>query len=222
MSENDHLPDPEPPDDGDDADKAAAAAGQERRERLGEDVDTILDEIDDVLEENAEVFVRAYVRKGGQGWSSFLDPSFFVGAAAASVVAAASWDALKLSVNKVIAALRHTGDGSAHMLNADELLADGTEELLRKAWERARRIPTDAPPGHDTDEASALQWILFLSELHRATGFVKLRAEHYEKIAAAAAASPEMLQPSQLVARIIDEWLRRHPNAGIGLHNGHD
>lgn len=46
--------------------EAGGAAGQERREKLGEDVDTILDEIDDVLEENAEDFVRAYVQKGGQ------------------------------------------------------------------------------------------------------------------------------------------------------------
>lgn len=52
-------------DDGDD-ESSAEAAGQERREQLGEDVDTILDEIDDVLEENAEDFVRAYVQKGGQ------------------------------------------------------------------------------------------------------------------------------------------------------------
>jgi ubiquitin-like protein Pup len=52
--------------DGDEGDDAAAAAGQERREKLGEDVDAILDEIDDVLEENAEDFVRAYVQKGGQ------------------------------------------------------------------------------------------------------------------------------------------------------------
>ncbi|WP_017975836.1 ubiquitin-like protein Pup [Actinopolyspora halophila] len=44
----------------------AGSAGQEHREKLGEDVDTILDEIDDVLEENAEDFVRAYVQKGGQ------------------------------------------------------------------------------------------------------------------------------------------------------------
>jgi prokaryotic ubiquitin-like protein Pup len=50
--------------DGDGGD--AAAAGQERREKLGEDVDAILDEIDDVLEENAEDFVRAYVQKGGE------------------------------------------------------------------------------------------------------------------------------------------------------------
>jgi ubiquitin-like protein Pup len=52
-------------DDGED-DAGAAPAGQERREKLGEDVDTILDEIDDVLEENAEDFVRAYVQKGGE------------------------------------------------------------------------------------------------------------------------------------------------------------
>jgi len=33
---------------------------------LNEDVDAILDEIDDVLEENAEEFVRSYIQKGGQ------------------------------------------------------------------------------------------------------------------------------------------------------------
>ena len=42
------------------------SAGQERREKLTEDTDDLLDEIDDVLEENAEDFVRAYVQKGGQ------------------------------------------------------------------------------------------------------------------------------------------------------------
>jgi ubiquitin-like protein Pup len=39
---------------------------QERHEKLNEDVDAILDEIDDVLEENAEEFVRSYIQKGGQ------------------------------------------------------------------------------------------------------------------------------------------------------------
>ncbi|MEC3979379.1 ubiquitin-like protein Pup [Amycolatopsis sp. H20-H5] len=52
--------------DSDEEFESDGAAGQERREKLGEDVDTILDEIDDVLEENAEDFVRAYVQKGGQ------------------------------------------------------------------------------------------------------------------------------------------------------------
>ncbi|MCW2506735.1 MAG: ubiquitin-like protein Pup [Actinomycetia bacterium] len=38
----------------------------ERQEKLTEDVDAMLDEIDSVLEENAEEFVRGYVQKGGQ------------------------------------------------------------------------------------------------------------------------------------------------------------
>ena len=38
----------------------------ERHEKLSEDVDAILDEIDEVLESNAEDFVRAFVQKGGQ------------------------------------------------------------------------------------------------------------------------------------------------------------
>lgn len=41
-------------------------AGQQRREKLGNDADDLLDEIDDVLEDNASDFVRAYVQKGGQ------------------------------------------------------------------------------------------------------------------------------------------------------------
>ncbi|WP_305095233.1 ubiquitin-like protein Pup [Prescottella sp. R16] len=50
----------------DDSEIGDGAAGQERREKLAEDTDDLLDEIDDVLEENAEDFVRAYVQKGGQ------------------------------------------------------------------------------------------------------------------------------------------------------------
>ena len=50
----------------DDAEDAPGAAGQERREKLSAETDDILDEIDDVLESNAEDFVRSYVQKGGQ------------------------------------------------------------------------------------------------------------------------------------------------------------
>lgn len=39
---------------------------QERHEKLSQDVDAILEEIDEVLEENAEEFVRSYVQKGGE------------------------------------------------------------------------------------------------------------------------------------------------------------
>ena len=52
-------------DDGDDA-AEVGAAGQERREKLAAETDDILDEIDDVLESNAEDFVRSSVQKGGQ------------------------------------------------------------------------------------------------------------------------------------------------------------
>jgi ubiquitin-like protein Pup len=36
------------------------------KEALDQDVDAILDEIDEVLEENAEDFVKAFVQKGGE------------------------------------------------------------------------------------------------------------------------------------------------------------
>jgi ubiquitin-like protein Pup len=42
------------------ADAAAA------KEALDQDVDAILDEIDEVLEENAEDFVKSFVQKGGE------------------------------------------------------------------------------------------------------------------------------------------------------------
>jgi ubiquitin-like protein Pup len=38
----------------------------ERVGKLTDDVDALLDEIDDVLEEDAEAFVRGYVQKGGE------------------------------------------------------------------------------------------------------------------------------------------------------------
>ena len=38
----------------------------ERKEQLDEDIDAILGEIDDVLETNAEDFVKSIIQKGGQ------------------------------------------------------------------------------------------------------------------------------------------------------------
>ena len=38
----------------------------ERKEKIDADVDAILDEIDDVLEENAAEFVSSFVQKGGE------------------------------------------------------------------------------------------------------------------------------------------------------------
>ncbi|MDC3376772.1 ubiquitin-like protein Pup [Candidatus Nanopelagicales bacterium] len=44
----------------------ATTGSVEANEELAEDVDAILDEIDGVLEENAEDFVKSFVQKGGQ------------------------------------------------------------------------------------------------------------------------------------------------------------
>jgi ubiquitin-like protein Pup len=44
----------------------AAPATAETGEKLKAELDDLLDEIDDVLETNAEDFVKSYVQKGGQ------------------------------------------------------------------------------------------------------------------------------------------------------------
>lgn len=44
----------------------AAPASTEAGDKLKAELDDLLDEIDDVLETNAEDFVKSYVQKGGQ------------------------------------------------------------------------------------------------------------------------------------------------------------
>jgi ubiquitin-like protein Pup len=52
------------------SEEAAAAQAspevQKKGQELKEDMDRLLDEIDSVLEENAEEFIKNYVQKGGQ------------------------------------------------------------------------------------------------------------------------------------------------------------
>jgi ubiquitin-like protein Pup len=43
-----------------------APADSAHKAEIDNDVDSLLDEIDDVLEVNAEEFVRSFVQKGGQ------------------------------------------------------------------------------------------------------------------------------------------------------------
>lgn len=43
-----------------------APAPSEKGEKLKAELDDLLDEIDDVLETNAEEFVKSYVQKGGE------------------------------------------------------------------------------------------------------------------------------------------------------------
>jgi prokaryotic ubiquitin-like protein Pup len=53
-------------DDEEPADDAAPAPATPAAQARDADVDALLDEIDDVLESNAEQFVRGFVQKGGQ------------------------------------------------------------------------------------------------------------------------------------------------------------
>lgn len=47
-------------------DSAPQEAAAERKEQIDEDIDAILGEIDEVLESNAEDFVKSFIQKGGQ------------------------------------------------------------------------------------------------------------------------------------------------------------
>ena len=46
--------------------EALAPADSAHKAEIDSDVDSLLDEIDDVLEVNAEEFVKSYVQKGGE------------------------------------------------------------------------------------------------------------------------------------------------------------
>ncbi len=64
MATDQHKQRPQEADDVTDADTATPDEVSERVAR--DDIDALLDEIDEVLEENPEDFVRNYVQKGGQ------------------------------------------------------------------------------------------------------------------------------------------------------------
>ena len=48
------------------AEVAEAPAKSETGEKIKAEIDDLLDEIDDVLETNAEEFVKSYIQKGGE------------------------------------------------------------------------------------------------------------------------------------------------------------
>lgn len=50
----------------DEVEVGEAPAASESGEKLKSELDDLLDEIDDVLETNAEDFVKSYIQKGGQ------------------------------------------------------------------------------------------------------------------------------------------------------------
>lgn len=52
--------------DDEELESTEAPLGGAKKPELDSEVDSLLDEIDDVLETNAEEFVRSFVQKGGQ------------------------------------------------------------------------------------------------------------------------------------------------------------
>jgi ubiquitin-like protein Pup len=50
----------------DEAEVDEASDVADRKAKLDEDIDALLDEVDEVLESNSEDFVRGFVQKGGQ------------------------------------------------------------------------------------------------------------------------------------------------------------
>ena len=64
MAEREHIRKPAP--SREDAEVADAPAKSESGEKIKAELDDLLDEIDEVLESNAEDFVKSYIQKGGQ------------------------------------------------------------------------------------------------------------------------------------------------------------
>jgi ubiquitin-like protein Pup len=65
MTEQEHVQRP-PSEIHDQTDGIDLVANAQKNEQLKNDLDNLLDEIDEVLEDNAEEFVRNYIQKGGE------------------------------------------------------------------------------------------------------------------------------------------------------------
>jgi ubiquitin-like protein Pup len=178
----------------------------ERHEKLSDDVDAILDEIDEVLEENAEEFVRSWVLGGGQGWSDFFTPEFYVSAATAGVLGGLAYDEFKATVLRVVKYVREARGGPDYDPFAPNLDSEYYDKSLRNAWKSANRLVKKQGIEHSIDEATALHWTLFIKELEQNTGTVRLGSKRRNRLARAATRAD--LSPSQLAARIIDQWLK--------------
>ena len=68
MAEREQKKKPAPQREDEVVDDVAAGpdAGTASGEKIKAELDDLLDEIDDVLEQNAEDFVKSYIQKGGQ------------------------------------------------------------------------------------------------------------------------------------------------------------
>ena len=190
----------------------------QRAAQLSDSVDGILDMIDELLEENAEPFDPSYVQKGGQGWSTFVDPGFFVGAATAGIVASATYDSFKTVLAKVVHRLNKIpGPVEIHVYNPDGSIDRDFENSLTEAWQTAEKLLKGKVAHHTIDEANALHWALFVREFLKTEPLIRLDPMQFERLRKAGESRPEKLNPDQMARLIVSQWFARNPNADIGL-----
>ena len=66
MAEREQIKKPATKTDDVEVEEDDTSAATERGDKLKAELDDLLDEIDEVLESNAEDFVKSYIQKGGQ------------------------------------------------------------------------------------------------------------------------------------------------------------
>jgi prokaryotic ubiquitin-like protein Pup len=203
---------------------------------LDSEVDSLLDELDDVLEVNAEEFVRSYVEKGAQGVTDYLTPEFFEHVVAEAIAAHVVYDAvLKPALLTTIRALRKylkgyysdnrgprkfpLPEGSIWDITNE----DGSfkypedEQLLKDLYDSFSKIPLPPRPQHDQQEADAAHAIIFFKQLMERSHWVELDPEHHRVLQEAGRRKPgAKLTPSQVASDIIGAWIQKNPNASIG------
>ena len=127
-------------DDSRSKDEVEADEVRKRHEQLSDAVDAILDEVDEVLDEQAKEFVRSYVQKGGQGWSGIFTPEFYVGAASAGIYAGATYDMFKTVIRRITKHLLQRPGRSTVTLEEYETsgIAEYEAMQIEQAWRAAK------------------------------------------------------------------------------------
>ncbi|WP_142154050.1 ubiquitin-like protein Pup [Streptomyces sp. SLBN-31] len=172
-----------------------------------------MDEIDAVLQADEEQFVRSFVRKGGQGWSGIVDPSFFLGVVSVSAASGMAWDDFLKMMARILFAMRHVpGPGDPEsFLQEDGTLDLQLQEMLLADWRMVKSVMEGNPAGHSVDESAAFHWALFTRDFFASQCFVRLRFDQFDVMLRRGAS--EGLEPSELAERIVDHWIDEHLNS---------
>ncbi|MBT2487742.1 ubiquitin-like protein Pup [Streptomyces sp. ISL-96] len=181
------------------------------------DLDRVFEEIESILHEDEEQFVREFVQQGGQGWSGFLEPSFFIGMASFGVASGMSWRDFMHAVRRFLIALSGVpGPANTEVfLDEDGEIKADFVEMLHEEWFRAEVISRGMPFDHSAEDSIAFHWVMFARDFLKSQCLVRLSVEQYSVIELEAASSVEGWGPSELVQRIIDRWISEQRSNGL-------